>query len=399
MEVHNNLDLLQNQIINVVLHSLAVPPSNPVNAQMYHNSGTSLIYYYRSSDSTWIPLGSGTIVGGDGLDETTTGGITTLSVKVDGTTLEIVSDTVRVKDGGITAAKLATDSVTAVKILNQAVTFAKLQNINAMTVIGRTAAGAGVASEITLINDNTLATATGTNIATAGAVKAYVDSLVGGIGSLVGAFNANTATNFPGTAVIKKGAYWYVSVAGTVQGTVFNVGDVLIANKDNPSTTSAADWIFLETNRDQATATVLGLVMLATNAEVQAGTDANKVVTPASLSSRTATEARTGLIEIATQAETNAGTDDARAVTPLKMATYVASQISGGAFAATIGDGTATAFTVTHNLNSLDVVVEVRKVSDNSAVIVDNRASTVNAVIVTFAKAPANASFRVIIKK
>ncbi|WP_143828831.1 hypothetical protein [Dyadobacter fermentans] len=344
-------------------------------------------------------MGSGTIIGGDGLDESTTGGITTLSVKVDGTTLEINADAVRVKDGGISAAKLATDSVTAIKILNGAVTFAKMQNINAMTVIGRTAAGAGVASEITLINDNTLATATATNIATAGAVKAYVDSLVGGIGSLVGAFNANTATNFPGTAAIKKGAYWYVSVAGTVQGTVFNVGDVLIANKDNPSTTSAADWIFLETNRDQATATVLGLVMLATNAEVQAGTDAVKAVTPASLSSRTATEARTGLIEIATQAETNAGTDDARAVTPLKMANYVASQISGGAFAATIGDGTATAFTVTHNLNSLDVVVEIRKVSDNSAVIVDNRASTANAVIVTFAKAPANASFRVIIKK
>ncbi|MET7253582.1 hypothetical protein [Dyadobacter fermentans] len=399
MEIYNNLDMQQNQIINVVLHSQSTPPGSPANGQIWHNSTSNIISYYRLSDSTWVPLGSGTVVGGDGLLESTTGGIVTLSVNVDNTTLAITSDVVGVKDGGITAIKLATDAVTTLKILNQAVTFAKLQNINAMTVIGRTAAGAGVASEITLINDNTLASATGTNIATAGSVKAYIDSLVGAVGTLVGAFNASTSTNYPGSAAIKKGAYWYVSVAGTVQGTAFNVGDVLIANKDNPSTTLAADWIFLETNRDQATATVLGLVMLATAAEVQTGTDAVKAVTPATLSARTATETRTGLMEIATQAETDAGTDDTRAITPLKLATYVAARIAGGAYAATIGDGTATAYTVTHNLNTLDVVVEVRKVSDNSSVIVDNRASTVNAVIVTFAKAPAAGAFRVIIKK
>lgn len=44
----------------------------------------------------------------------------------------------------------------------------------------------------------------------------------------------------------------------------------------------------------------------ATAAEVQAGTDTSKAVTPAGLSSRTATETRTGLVELATAAEAQA---------------------------------------------------------------------------------------------
>lgn len=75
-----------------------------------------------------------------------------------------------------------------------------------------------------------------------------------------------------------------------------------------------------------ASASVKGIVQLATDAETQIGTDGSKVVTPASLSSRTSTEDRTGLSEIATQAEVDAGADDARYVTPLKLKTY----LSGG---------------------------------------------------------------------
>lgn len=399
MEVNNNLDLLQNQIINVVLHSLPIPPDNPVDGQMYHNSGTKTIYHYDAVTVAWKPLGSGTVIGGDGLLESTTGGIVTLSVNVDGSTLEINTDIVRVKDGGIVAAKLATDAVTAIKILNGAVTFAKMQNINGMTILGKSTAGAGSVTEISLINDNTLATASATNIASAGSIKAYVDGLLAGLGKPMGPFDASAATVLPGTAAIKNGSYWRVQVAGTVQGIVMQKGDVLFADKDNPSPTLATDWYVLQANADQATANIMGLVMLATVAEVQTGTDANKVVTPATLSALTATEARAGLIEIATQAEVNAGTDNARAITPLKMAVYVAGQVAGGTIPSNLGNGVATEFTITHNLNSVDVHATVKKVADGSVVLVDWRAATVNTVVVTFAKAPALNAYRIVIKK
>lgn len=65
-----------------------------------------------------------------------------------------------------------------------------------------------------------------------------------------------------------------------------------------------------------ATATAVGTVELATDAEAQTGTDTGRAITPANLSSRTATETRTGIIELATVAEAATGTDVVRAVTP-----------------------------------------------------------------------------------
>lgn len=65
-----------------------------------------------------------------------------------------------------------------------------------------------------------------------------------------------------------------------------------------------------------ATVNTKGIAKLASTAEVQAGADTGKIVTSATLATRTATETRTGLIEIATNAEAAAGADTARAVVP-----------------------------------------------------------------------------------
>ncbi|ABE64060.1 hypothetical protein Nham_3328 [Nitrobacter hamburgensis X14] len=58
-----------------------------------------------------------------------------------------------------------------------------------------------------------------------------------------------------------------------------------------------------------------GVAKLATGAEVNTGSDAAKVITPAALISRTATTDRTGLVELATGTEAAAGIDTDRAVT------------------------------------------------------------------------------------
>ncbi len=53
--------------------------------------------------------------------------------------------------------------------------------------------------------------------------------------------------------------------------------------------------------------------------------------------------------------------------------------------------------TFTHNLNSLDVVVEVREVSSGNLVLADVTAATVNTVSVNFGGAPTSAQYRVIV--
>lgn len=78
-----------------------------------------------------------------------------------------------------------------------------------------------------------------------------------------------------------------------------------------------------------ATETVRGVAEIATQAEVDAGTDSQRIVTPRTLAERladafgaivSATETVEGVAEIATMAEALAGTDDRRMITPLKLA-------------------------------------------------------------------------------
>ncbi|MGI9278200.1 MAG: tail fiber protein [Endozoicomonas sp.] len=72
----------------------------------------------------------------------------------------------------------------------------------------------------------------------------------------------------------------------------------------------------------QATEALLGGAEIATQSEVNTGTDHTRFVTPKTLKSRlssfvrNATETVKGFLEIATQSEVNAGTDHTRAVTP-----------------------------------------------------------------------------------
>lgn len=74
-----------------------------------------------------------------------------------------------------------------------------------------------------------------------------------------------------------------------------------------------------------ASETVTGFIELATQIEVNAGTDSVRAITPATLTARVASETLAGIIELATQAEVNAGADVVRAVTPatLKAATSI----------------------------------------------------------------------------
>lgn len=63
-------------------------------------------------------------------------------------------------------------------------------------------------------------------------------------------------------------------------------------------------------------------------------------------------------------------------------------------YSATIGDGSATTITVTHNLNTQDVSVSVKEVSSNAGVLVDWVANGVNTVQLTFGVAPSSGQYR-----
>jgi hypothetical protein len=357
-----NLDLAKNQILNVALQNLSGPPGSPVAGQIYYDTSDNNVYYWNGTSWASISGDITAVVAGSGLTGGGTSGSVTLDLNPDNTTIEVDSDIVRIKDLGVSTGKLADNAVTTIKVTDSNITFAKIQNIATMTVMGRVAAGSGVASEISILDSNTMTGASSSNLATAGSIKAYVDSTVSSVGNLEGGFAAGSATDFPtGTGGTKKGDYWYVTSAGTVQGVVLNVGDLLIANIDNASPTSSADWTFLESNRDQATETVLGVVRLAT------------------------------------QAEADAGTNDTAVITPLKLKTVLDNRVGG--YAADIGNGSSLSYAVSHSLGTIDVIVMIKDNNTLEEVFADVVITDANTVTVSFATAPALNAYRVIIKK
>lgn len=104
-----------------------------------------------------------------------------------------------------------------------------------------------------------------------------------------------------------------------------------------------------------------------------------------------------GKVELATTAETTTGTDTARAVTPAGLSGSVWAHKG---YAADVGDGSNVSYTVTHNLGTRDVMVQVRRTSgDYDFVDVKAGAATTNTVVVEFDTAPTSNQYRVLVQK
>lgn len=98
-----------------------------------------------------------------------------------------------------------------------------------------------------------------------------------------------------------------------------------------------------------------------------------------------------GAVELATAAEALAGTDTARAVT--------AAGLAARTFSVEIGDGSATSFTVTHNLGTRDLIVQLYDASTYETVYAEVSRSSTSAINVRFNTAPAANDIKVLISK
>lgn len=108
-------------------------------------------------------------------------------------------------------------------------------------------------------------------------------------------------------------------------------------------------------------------------------------------------ETAAGVIELATQAEVNTGTDTVRAVTPATLATYVAAQAAADSFAVTLA-ATSGAQTVTHNLGTTDVIVQLFDTITGETLFADIVRTSTSVVTVTFVTAPTN-TVRALVQK
>ena len=120
------------------------------------------------------------------------------------------------------------------------------------------------------------------------------------------------------------------------------------------------------------------------------GVDVTHTGTTITVAGEDATTTNKGIVELATGAETNALTDTARAVTPASLASL--------RYAAT-GTGSASTWTVAHNLGTKDVIVQLYQVSTGDTVECDVTRSTTSAVVLTFCAVQDLSDLRVLIIK
>lgn len=178
-------------------------------------------------------------------------------------------------------------------------------------------------------------------------VKNYIDASTTAALVYQGGYNA--ATNTPDLDVspspsIKTGWTYAVTADGTFFTEQVRIGDLLIANVDAPTT--LADWTTLQNNIDVASYTTLGIASFSSS---------DFVVT-------------NGAVSLATPAAIS--------------------------YATTI----SVTSTITHNLNTKDVNVQLYDTVTFETIFADTTRPTVNTVTITFATAPTN-PIRVLVTK
>ena len=186
-------------------------------------------------------------------------------------------------------------------------------------------------------------------------VKQYIDdSVAGGLvyqGGYDASSNSPDLTTSPNS--IEKGWTYTVTVGGTFFGEVLEVGDVLIAEQDDPS--SLADWTTVQNN-----------IGIATD-----GTDAG---------------AGAAIIGISRYDE-----DDFT----VSATGFV--QLNATSFVGQVG-GTATPAPIVHNLGTKDVIVQLYDKVTFETVYADVERNDDDEVTITFAAIPTN-SIRVLVQK
>tara|TARA_R110002051_G_scaffold109497_5_gene182179 strand:+ start:217 stop:1365 length:1149 start_codon:yes stop_codon:yes gene_type:complete len=373
-----DINLNKNELQNAVIQTLATAPSSPAEGQIYYDSsvGDKQIYVYNGS--AWISVG-GDITGvtaGTGLTDGGTTGNVTLNV-IGGTGITANANDIAITNTGVSATSYGSSTAIPVIAINaqgqitSAATAAisstltisddvvGTPNTDGVTVGTDTLVFAGTTNEIdTLVSDNQVKVGIVTNPTLTGNVIVTGDLAVNGgdINSTASTLNINansTGASGTGTVVI-DGSLTVTGTTTTVNTETINLADNIILLNSNAT----------------------GTVTAHAGIEIERGDAANVLF-----------QWNETADDWEFQAYNHAGTP---ALTTYKVPTT---------FSASIGDGSALAYPVTHNLGSKDVIVQLYDVSSFDTVYADVVRTSTEVVTVTFAVAPISNDIRVLISK
>lgn len=342
-----DIDLSKNQLRNPVIHSATADLGSPVAGQVYYNSVDTVLKYRTST--AWESLASKSYVDAtrQGLDaKESVKAATTTNITLDGGAPNVI-DGVTLSLGSRVLVKEQTD--------------ASENGIYEVSVLGTGANGVWVRANDA---DTSAKVTPGMYVFVEGGVTYDNAGFV-------------LATNE--TVVLDTTALDFVQFSGAGQITA---GDGMTKTGNTFNVVGTADRITANADSIDIAATYVGQTSLTTLGTISTGTWQGSTVAIA--------YGGTGATSFTTdQLVYYNGT--ALASTSLNVNTITRK------YAATIGNGVDTDLTVTHSLNTKDVVVSIRDAATDDEVTADITRPSVDTITISFNVAPASNAYRVVV--
>jgi hypothetical protein len=416
----NNINLSDNQLLNAKLQVTSTAPTAAA-GQIYFDSTAAdeTAKYYSNATDAWVNLKEYTFPSGSFITGTITGTtpkpIITFDLSATGTpdaTVYLRGDNAWAPISGIpgTYTWTVSDGTNSTAVASgETVTFSGTVNEIEVAESGRTVT-IGLPNDVTIANNLTVG---GTGnftgqvtipilpiASTDAASKDYVDNAV--VGGLVYQGGYDAATNTPDLTTspnsILKGWTYTVTADGTFFGEQLRIGDVLIAEVDDPS--ALGDWTTVQNNIDLASLTQIGignvnaepagdkdgLSVAYTSGTAEIGLDINGLP---NFSINPISGADLASLEIPLY-----NGDTSSANEKIELATLLSAASKQISYATTITD-TAT---ISHGLASSDVMVQLYDITTGETVYADVDRISTTQVTITFATTPTN-SIRVLVQK
>ena len=449
----SSINLSKNELQNAAIQNLASAPSGAVLGQIYFNTSDNEIYVcVNALAQDWESLGGDIeeVIAGAGLTGGGDDGSVTITVGA-GTGITVNADDVQIKNAGsLTDNTLSKWDSTNGQFVNSSITDdGTTVTIGAnLTVTGTTtyvnSNTVEIGDAILLLNNDETGTpsqnagfeverGTSTNVSFIWNEESQYFSTVDQkfhIGSIadITAANANQVL-VSDSGVVKKvdasDILDLITISAETGSAAPSTGDFTIAAGEGINTVGSGSTITI--SGEDASDTNKGIASFASaDFDVTAGavsledtvvktvTTDSGALTPSShgfsivggegmnvthtsttitVDGEDASETNKGIVELATNAEAVTGTDTVRAVTPAGVEAHYASK----GYAADIT--AAASVTVTHNLGSQDVVVQLRETASPYAyVFTDTEATTTNTVTLRFG-ASIGTTYRVMIQR
>ena len=199
--------LQSNECVRMVIKFTASTSSR--NKILFNNASgsTYLSVFNIKSQNDSSASGITNIVGGAGLTVNNSIDTPTLSVNVDDSTIEIDTDTLRIKDGGVSLSKMS--------------------NLSGMKVIGNASNASATPKEISILDEDDLTSDSATSLATQQSIKAYVDDQISTAGISMNGSTAGGLLTYSSSSIADVESSLRFNGSGlTIDGGLIVNGDI-----------------------------------------------------------------------------------------------------------------------------------------------------------------------------